>query len=96
VLALGGIRVGLRRELRAIAADGERGGVAAAEIVATQELARQAWHVALAAAHLEDLRAILGTWRYLHRWVAALMVLLVLVHVVHALAYGSVFEGGKP
>jgi thioredoxin reductase/Pyruvate/2-oxoacid:ferredoxin oxidoreductase delta subunit len=96
VLALGGMRVGLRRELRAIAADGGREGVAAAEIVATQELARQAWHVALAAAHLEDLRAILGTWRYLHRWVAALMVLLVLVHVVHALAYGSVFEGGKP
>ena len=44
-------------------------------------------------AHFEDLRAVLNTWRYLHRWVAALMVLLVVVHVVYALSYGGYFEG---
>ena len=34
------------------------------------------------------------TWRYLHRWVAVLMVVLVVVHVVYALAYGSFLSEG--
>ena len=46
------------------------------------------------AAHYEDLRAVLSAWRYLHRWVALLMVLLVIVHVVHALMYSPFFFGG--
>ena len=48
---------------------------------------------ALMAAHYEDLRGVLNTWRYVHRWVAALMVLLVLLHIVYALTYGGVFPG---
>jgi quinol-cytochrome oxidoreductase complex cytochrome b subunit len=43
------------------------------------------------AAHYEDLRAILGTWRYLHRWIALLMVVLLIVHVVHGFLYGALF-----
>jgi len=34
-------------------------------------------------------RALLNGWRYLHRWVAALMVLLVVLHVIYALTYGT-------
>lgn len=59
----------------------------------TLQLARSAHRSALMAAHYEDVRAILGTWRYLHRWVALLMVLLVIVHVIYALAYGESSPG---
>jgi len=41
------------------------------------------------AAHYEDLRALLNAWRYLHRWVAALMILLIVLHLVFAFSYGS-------
>ena len=53
------------------------------------ELTRRAYRTAMATAHYEDLRALLGSWRYVHRWVAALMVLLVVLHVIYALTYGS-------
>jgi len=46
------------------------------------------------AAHYEDLRAVLNSWRYLHRWVALLMVLLVVAHVFTALRYASILPGG--
>ena len=47
------------------------------------------------AAHYEDLRAVLNSWRYLHRWVAALMVLLVALHIIYSLFYGAFwFDGG--
>ena len=42
-------------------------------------------------AHYEDLRAVLNTWRWLHRWVAALLVVLVVVHIAHATIYGAFF-----
>ena len=75
--------------LKRLAAQGEREGVPAERIAETLLLARRAHRTTLAAAHIEDLRAVLNTWRYLHRWVAALMVLLVILHVVHALNYGE-------
>ena len=53
-------------------------------------LARQAHRTALMAAHYEDLRALLSSWRFLHRWVALLMVALVTWHVITALRYGEV------
>jgi len=59
-------------------------------------LARRAHRTALMAAHFEDLRAILGTWRYLHRWIAAALVVLVGIHIVHALLYGALFLDGGP
>jgi quinol-cytochrome oxidoreductase complex cytochrome b subunit len=63
----------------------------------TLGLARRAHRAALAAAHYEDLRAILETWRYLHRWVAALMILLLLLHIGYAIGYGSAIRtGGAP
>jgi thioredoxin reductase len=60
-------------------------------------LSRQAYRTALAAAHLEDLRAVLNTWRYLHRWLAVLMLVLVALHVYWALNYGTLLrEAGRP
>jgi len=57
-------------------------------------LARRAHREALAAAHYEDLRGLIASWRYFHRWVALLMVALVAVHVVTAIQYGDILGGG--
>lgn len=89
VLALFGVQFDLHRVLKRLEEEGRAEGIDPERIHGTLWLARRAHRTALMAAHYEDLRAILGTWRWLHRWVAALMVLLVVVHIVHALAYGA-------
>jgi thioredoxin reductase len=95
VLAMIGLQRDLRRTLAALDEHGLRENISIAEVRETRALTRRAYRTALAAAHLEDLRAVLGTWRYFHRWVAALMVVLVVFHVVYALVYGeSTFRGG--
>jgi thioredoxin reductase/ferredoxin len=62
-------------------------------------LTRRAYRAAMAAAHFEEIRGLLATWRYLHRWVALLMVLLALLHVIDALRYArldlGLLLGGK-
>jgi dihydropyrimidine dehydrogenase (NAD+) subunit PreT len=94
VLALCGADRLKRRTLTALQLRGVREGVPQADIDRTLALVRRAHEQALAAAHLEDLRAVANTWRYLHRWGAVLMVVLILIHVVHALIYGDYFSGG--
>jgi hypothetical protein len=68
---------------------GEAEGVAPDQLEALLDLARRAQRTALMAAHYEDLRAILGSWRWFHRWVALFMVLVVGVHIWAALRYGA-------
>ncbi len=106
VLALFRGQRDLRDCLRRLEAEGEalgqpmtqgrvRGeGVPEEQLKETLELARRAHKTALMAAHYEDLRAILATWRYLHRWIALLMVLLVILHIVHGFLYGALSLGG--
>ncbi|MCA8958298.1 MAG: NAD(P)-binding domain-containing protein [Planctomycetes bacterium] len=94
LLGMCGVQVQLSRLLERLRGEAHRRGIADEQLGATVALARRAFANATAAAHFEDLRAVLGTWRYLHRWVAALMVLLVVVHAVHALTYGSVLSRG--
>jgi hypothetical protein len=85
----------LRRALASVEHEGRAQGIADDEIEETLELARRAWRTALLAAHFEDVRAISNSWRWLHRWVAALLVLLVLLHVVFALLYSAfLLDGG--
>ncbi|MFT5285308.1 MAG: thioredoxin reductase/Pyruvate/2-oxoacid:ferredoxin oxidoreductase delta subunit [Planctomycetota bacterium] len=86
-----GIQGDLRRSLRAISERGKASGIKATEIDNTVALARTAFRRALMLAHFEDLRAILSTWRYFHRWMAVLMVVLVIVHVAYAMLYGELF-----
>ena len=82
-----------QRELRAtlarMRAEGGASGLERERVEETIHLAREAYVTALKAAHLEDLRAVLNTWRYLHRWVAALMVLLLVLHIAYVLTYSS-------
>ena len=89
LLALVGVQRDLRRALARMEAKGQKRGVDEADLKRDIALARKAHRAALMAAHFEDLRALLASWRYLHRWAAALMVLLVAVHIGYALAYGA-------
>jgi hypothetical protein len=92
-LALCGVELGLRRVLKELEREGLAAGVSPDQVRETVALARRAHRTALMVGHYEDLRALLNTWRYVHRWVAVLMVLLIAVHVVYALSYGEVFDG---
>ncbi|MHC4956143.1 MAG: NAD(P)-binding domain-containing protein [Planctomycetota bacterium] len=92
VVALFGLQLAWHRLLRRLTQQGRAEGLPDEQIRETIRVSRVAYRTALKAAHFEDLRAILSTWRYLHRWVAILMVLLLVVHVAHALIYG--FVGG--
>lgn len=91
-LAFCGIQRDLRRTLTDLRAKGAAAGVPRELVERDIRLARQAWSGALTVAHYEDLRALLGSWRYLHRWVAALMVLLVVLHIVFALFYRATYS----
>jgi thioredoxin reductase/Pyruvate/2-oxoacid:ferredoxin oxidoreductase delta subunit len=84
----------LRELLKRLEGEGRGEGVPEEQIAATLGLARRAHRTSLMAAHFEDLRAILGAWRYLHRWIALLMVVLVVVHIVHGFLYGALFLDG--
>ena len=79
--------VRLRREARAE-------GIPEPQMRETLRLARAAHRTATAAAHYEDLRAVLASWRYLHRWIAVALVLLIGLHVAYSLTYGALFSGG--
>jgi hypothetical protein len=89
VLALVCSNWDLRGLLARLTSEGKKERVPAARIKETIALARRAHHLALMAAHYEDLRALLGTWRWLHRWAAWLMVVLVVIHVFCAFNYGA-------
>lgn len=89
VLALRQGQARLRERLAELRKAGEAEGVAPDQLEALLDLARRAQRTALMAAHYEDLRAILGSWRWFHRWVALFMVLVVGVHVWAALRYGA-------
>lgn len=53
-------------------------------------LAERAHRAAFAAELYEDLRGLLGSWRWMHRWVALLAVLLIVVHIMSAVRFGKV------
>jgi thioredoxin reductase/Pyruvate/2-oxoacid:ferredoxin oxidoreductase delta subunit len=83
------------RTVAGLAREGRAQGIPEPELREILQLARRAHHTALAAAHLEDLRAVLNTWRFVHRWFAALLLALLAVHVAHALIYGEQLRGGE-
>ncbi len=94
VFGLLGIKRGLKPLLQELAEEGREHGIAEDQIQETLGLAHRAYRTAITIAHFEDLRGILNTWRYLHRWVAVLLVVLIVVHIVHAWVYGALLFGG--
>ncbi len=94
VLALVGLQFDLWLTLRKLRRQAATAAVDAVEFAAFAARARSAHGAAIAVAHLEDLRALLGSWRWLHRWLAILVVLLVVIHVVVATLHGAFSAGG--
>ncbi|QDU68421.1 NAD(P)-binding domain-containing protein [Engelhardtia mirabilis] len=95
LLALVGAETGLRRLLRQVRHEGLVAGLASDQIDEVTGLARSAHRAALATAHIDDLRGLMESWRWLHRWAAVLLLALIAIHVVYALAYGAhLFDGG--
>lgn len=95
-LLLVGLQWDLWRTVRRLRAEGAAAGLAPGPLAAVLAAGREAHAATVAVAHLEDLRGLLGTWRWLHRWLAALMVLLLTVHVVVAILHGAFADGGLP
>lgn len=74
---------------------GAAAGLAAEQRAHTLALFQRAERAAAAARDFEFWRGLLGLWRYLHRWGALLLVLLLAAHVVSALRFGSSFESAR-
>lgn len=83
-------QVRMRKLLARLRRSAREQDVPDAQVSKLGSLARQAHRTSLMAAHYEDVRGLLASWRYLHRWVALLMVVLVGWHIVIALQYGGV------
>ena len=83
----------LRRRLRRFRAAALAADVPRSEVERTVGLARRSHRLALQLAHFEEVRGLLASWRWLHRWLALPLLLLTVVHVVVAFRYGAVDFG---
>jgi hypothetical protein len=95
VFGVFGAEFALHSLVRRLRREGAEAGLSGDQVEETVGLVKSAHRAALMVAHFEDLRALLAGWRYFHRWGALLFVVLVVIHVVQALAYSArFFEGG--
>jgi hypothetical protein len=83
----------LARQLRALRRRAAAESVPAAECSRLIELTRRSHRLALQLAHFEEVRGLLSAWRWLHRWLALLLLLLTVVHTVAALRFGGIDIG---
>jgi len=95
VLALLGAETGLRRLVKRVRDEGLAAGLSIDQVDEVVDIARRSHRAALMTAHLDDLRAIMSGWRWLHRWGSVAMLALVALHVVYALAYGAHLFGDR-
>jgi thioredoxin reductase/ferredoxin len=77
-------------KLRRLRRDGAAAGVPAAEIARLLALAQRAHRLSLQLAHYEEVRGVLASWRWLHRWLCLLLLLLMILHIGAALRFGGV------
>jgi len=82
----------LARSLAELETEARSAGRDEAQVQELRLLLVRAQRCARSAAHFEDLRGMLSTWRHVHGWVALLMVLILAAHVWDALRYGQLFE----
>lgn len=79
----------LRRTVKELELEGLRQEVDAKSLDKVLRVARRAHRDAIAAGHYEDLRSLLASWRYLHRWAGLLVVVLLLAHVWFSYQYAE-------
>jgi len=92
LMGLIGSRRRLRAALRDLRNEARQAGVDRMATASVLQLARKVYRSSLTTSHFDDLNRLLSSWRYFHRWLAFLVVLLVIVHVVTALRFVS-WEG---
>lgn len=83
----------LRRAMRRLRAEARAEGIPTSEVIRVLGLAQRSHRLALQLTHFEEVRGLLSAWRWLHRWLALLLLLLTVVHVVTAIRYGGVDFG---
>lgn len=86
-LIVGQFRLG--KSLRHLQRTGLAEGISQREIRHVLMLARKAYRLTLLVTHYEEVRAVLSSWRYFHRWLGILLVLLAVVHIVTAARYAT-------
>lgn len=80
----------LRRTLALLREAARDEGLAPDQIEHLLALSKRAHRSAMLASHYEDLRGLLASWRYLHRWLALLMLLMAAIHIVAAFRYAEI------
>ncbi len=76
-----------RERLRELHKEGLDAGLSTSQLDQITALAARAYKAAVGSAYFEDLRAVLNSWRYLHRWIALLLVGLTIAHIALAIRY---------
>jgi thioredoxin reductase/Pyruvate/2-oxoacid:ferredoxin oxidoreductase delta subunit len=77
----------LRKTLRDLRQDPKFQDIPEVEREELLVLAKRSYRLTLQIAHFEEIRAVLGSWRFIHRWLAVLMLFFVIAHVVTAVRY---------
>jgi thioredoxin reductase/Pyruvate/2-oxoacid:ferredoxin oxidoreductase delta subunit len=77
----------LRAALKRLRQKGRKEGLSEIQIRAVIALAQRTHKTALMTGHFEQLRGLLGAWRFFHRVLAVAMVALLVVHIIVALRY---------
>lgn len=79
----------IRRTIRELQVEPALAGLPPSEKEELLQLAKRSHRLAMQIAHYEEIRAVLGTWRFIHGWLALLMVLFVVAHIVTAVRYAK-------
>ncbi len=80
----------LARVRERIRSEASAAGLGSDQVAQLEALLVRTYRTAVRAAHYEDVRSLLNSWRFLHRWIALLMVLLAAIHIWAALRYARV------
>jgi thioredoxin reductase/Pyruvate/2-oxoacid:ferredoxin oxidoreductase delta subunit len=83
----------LRGTLSRLKAKGRAEGLTDGQIRAVVALARKSHRTAIMLNHFEQVRGILGSWRFFHRILAVAMVAFLIVHIAAAMRYARILSG---
>lgn len=79
----------IRRVLRELERDPAFKEIPASERQELLMMVKRSWRLTMQIAHFEEIRAVMASWRFIHGWLALLMVLFVITHVLVALRYAQ-------
>ena len=96
LLSLVASRLRFTRQARSWKALALELGVQKSEYEVLRETTWRAFRATVMAHHFEEVRALLASWRYLHRWLALLLLLLVALHIRVALRYANLGPALNP